>query len=222
MRKATLCGEPLNGLMHVCAFVDSREQQYEILLPFLKEGVECRDCLLSIVAPEHRADHLLRLRGAGIEASPLSEAGQLLLRTFEDAYLKDGYFSADRMLAMVEAALTDARGAGFSALRGFGEMDWALSGLPGTDELIEYEARLNYLAPKFNDPLVCVYDINKFSGRVLTDILCTHPKVILGGRIHDNPYFMHPDAFLAYRKSRKQYRAHAREFSQPERADARH
>jgi hypothetical protein len=224
MRKVTLCGEPLDGLMHVCAFVDSREQQYQILLPFLREGLECRDCLLNIVAPERRADHVLRLRGAGIEAGPLSGTGQLNLLTFEDAYLKDGYFCVDRMLAMVEGALEGARSAGFGALRGFGEMDWALSSLPGTEELIEYESRVNYIIPRFNDPLVCVYDVNKFSGRVVTDILSTHPKVILSGKIYDNPYYMHPDKFLAYLKARKDVRERVRDLRDPGflRPEARH
>lgn len=215
MRKITICGEALNGPTHMCAFVDSREQQYEILLPFLREGLECRECLLNIVAPERRADHVLRLRGAGIDPGALSGAGQLQLLTFDDAYLKDGYFSAERMLAMVEAALEGARSAGFSGMRGYGEMDWALTGLPGTEELIEYESRVNHIIPRFNDPLVCVYDVNKFSGRVVTDILSTHPKVILGGRIYDNPYYMHPDKFLRYLKSRKQVRELAREIRQP-------
>jgi hypothetical protein len=215
MRKTTLCGEPLNGVMHVCAFVDSREQQYEILLPFLREGLECGECLLNIVAPERRADHVLRLRAAGIEAGRLSEEGQMQLMTFDEAYLKDGYFSVERMLAMVEGALEDGRNSRFGALRGFGEMDWALSGLPGTDELIEYESRVNYIIPRFNDPLVCVYDVNKFSGRVVADILSTHPKVVLSSRIYDNPYYMHPDKFLAYLKSRREVRELVRDLRNP-------
>lgn len=209
MSAASICGEPLHGLMHICAFVDSREQQYEILLPFLKEGLERNDCLLNVVSPQHYANHVLRLREAGINAGTLAPAGQLLLHTFEDTYLKDGYFAADRMLGVLEGALAGARQAGFRALRGFGEMDWALSGLPGTEELVEYEARVNYIAPKFNDPLVCIYDVNKFSGRVIIDILSTHPKVILGGRVYENPYYMHPDRFLKHLATRKQVRAHA-------------
>lgn len=209
MSQATICGQPLTGLKHICAFVDSREQQYEILLPFLKEGIECEDCVLNIVAPEHYANHVLRLRAAGIDVGALAPAGRLRLHTFEDTYLKDGYFSADRMVGLIEAALAGAREAGFPALRGFGEMHWALSGLPGTEELVEYEARVNYLAPRFNDPLVCVYDINRFSGRVVTDILSTHPKVILAGRIYDNPYFLPPEQFLKHLELRRHVRAQA-------------
>lgn len=206
---ASICGEPLHGLMHICAFVDSREQQYEILLPFLRQGLECNDCLLTVVSPENHADHVVRLHAAGIDTGALAPAGQLMLHTFEDTYLKDGFFSADRMLGLLEGALAGARSAGFRALRGFGEMDWALCGLPGTEELVEYEARINYIVPKFNDPLVCVYDVNKFSGRVITDILSTHPKVIMGGKIYENPYYMHPDVFLKHLATRKQVHAHA-------------
>jgi hypothetical protein len=215
MRKTTICGQRLTGTMHICAFVDSRDQQYEILLPFLREGVECRDCLLNIVAPERRADHLMRLRGAGIEDGRLAQDEQLMLLTFEDAYLKDGYFSVERMLGVVEDALEGARTGKFGALRGFGEMDWALSGLPGTEELVEYESRVNAIIARFDSPLVCIYDVNKFSGRVLTDILATHPKVILGGRIYENPYYMEPGAFLASLKARNHLREHAREVRQP-------
>jgi hypothetical protein len=176
-KRPTLCGKPLDGLLHVCAFVDSRDQQYEILLPYLREGMNCEECLLNIVAPENRADHVERLMDGGIDADEAVANGRLLLLDFQDTYLKDGCFSADRVLGMIQDALTNSKREGFSALRGFGEMHWALSGLPGTDELIEYEARVNYLAPQFEAPLICVYDVSKFSGRVIMDILSTHRRV---------------------------------------------
>jgi hypothetical protein len=214
-KRPTLCGKPLDGLLHVCAFVDSRDQQYEILLPFLREGMNCDECLLNIVAPENRADHVERLREGGIDAEELVADARLLLLSFEDSYLKDGCFSADRVLAMIEEAMANAKRDGFPALRGFGEMHWALSGLPGTEQLIEFEARVNYLAPQLEAPLICVYDVAKFSGRVVMDILSTHPKVIMGGQIFENPYYMEPDVFLKYLSDRKIIRAHARNHSEP-------
>jgi hypothetical protein len=214
-KRPTLCGKPLEGLLHVCAFVDSRDQQYEILLPYLREGMNCEERLLNIVAPENRADHVERLSEGGIDADELVADGRLTLLTFEDSYLKDGCFCADRVLGMIEEALAGAKRDGFPALRAFGEMHWALSGLPGTEQLIEYETRVNYLAPQFEAPLVCVYDVAKFSGRVVMDILSTHPKVILGGQIFENPYYMETDVFLKYLADRKTIRAHARHQSEP-------
>lgn len=49
------------------------------------------------------------------------------------------------------------------------------------------------------NPFVCVYDLNLFSGRVIGDILGCHPKVILGGRVHENPYYLPPDEFLRFK-----------------------
>ena len=219
-RTVTICGTPLEGLMHTCAFVDSRDEQYKILAPFLIEGLACNDCLLTVTSPQNQASNLQRLREAGMDVDQLVSNAQLLAPTFEHSYLQDGCFSARRMLAMLESLLEGTRTAGFGALRGFGEMDWALSGLPGTEELMEYEAGVNYLAAKFNDPLVCVYDVNKFSGQTLMDVLCTHPKVILSGRIHENPYYLPPDKFMASLAARNKIREQARHATESIRLDA--
>jgi hypothetical protein len=75
-------------------------------------------------------------------------------------------FSADCMIALIEKTVVDARRNGCPRVRGFGEMHRALSGLPGTDELLQYESRVNDVWDEYQDPLVCVYDISKFSARV--------------------------------------------------------
>jgi hypothetical protein len=210
-RSVTLCGRPLEGVMHACAFVDSRDEQYEILAPFMLEGLGCNECLLTITSSQHRVSHLHRLRRAGIDVEKATGNGQLLAPTFDKTYLQDGCFSPKRMLGMLEALLDGTRQAGFDSLRGFGEMDWALSGLPGTEELMEYEAGLNVLAARFDAPLVCVYDMNQFSGgHILFDVLCTHPKVILSGQIHENPYYVPPDRFMASLSARKKIHEQAR------------
>lgn len=58
----------------------------------------------------------------------------------------------------------------------------ALASLPGTDDLIEYEARVNYVIPKYEDTVVCTYDLTKFGASAAMDALRTHPVVIIGGR----------------------------------------
>jgi hypothetical protein len=71
-------------------------------------------------------------------------------------------------------------------------MQWALKNLPGTDELMEYEARLNLLTPKYECNILCIYDINKLSGRAVADILATHSHVIMNKKIHKNPHYIEP------------------------------
>jgi hypothetical protein len=76
--------------------------------------------------------------------------------------------------------------------RGAGVMDWALHGAADTKELMEYESRVNFLIDMYDATLLCVYDINEISARMLTELLATHPYTILGGVLRENPCYVQP------------------------------
>jgi hypothetical protein len=44
--------------------------------------------------------------------------------------------------------------------------------------------------------VICTYDLTKFDGTVVVDIMRTHPAVILGGVLQENPFFVPPDTLL--------------------------
>jgi hypothetical protein len=67
------------------------------------------------------------------------------------------------------------------------DMEWALEDLPGVHDILEYECRLNYVLPKYDDIVVCAYDLRKFSAAVLRDIARVHPTVIVNGVLQSNP-----------------------------------
>src|SRR5690606_25676625 len=81
-------------------------------------------------------------------------------------------------------------------VRTSGVMDWSLRGYPGTEELMEYEARVNVLVPIYQCTLLCVYDLAELGGRVVMDVLRTHPYVIDRGEILKNPYYRPPVEML--------------------------
>jgi len=60
---------------------------------------------------------------------------------------------------------------------------------------VEYETRLNYVLPKYDDPVICTYDLSKFPASMVMDIMRTHPVVIIGGILQENPFFVPPDQF---------------------------
>jgi hypothetical protein len=192
----TLCGETLTGSVHICAFFDSKAEQYEILLPWLKEGIDKNEAVLTILASDAHPSHCSRLTNAGIPVEASIEKKQLKIVATEDSYLHGGSFAAERMFNIVENAIKEATSGPYGRFRGCGDMEWALKNLPGTDELMEYEARLNILTPKHECSILCYYDINKFSGRAVADILATHPLVIMNGKIHKNPDYVEPVEFL--------------------------
>ena len=195
-QSVTLCGETLTGPLHICAFFDSREEQYEILLPWLKEGINNKEEVLTILERNLHADHCARLGKGDMQVQEIVANGQLKIVATEDTYLQGGAFAAERMFNIVEQAVISAKNGPYGVLRGCGDMEWALKNLPGTDELMEYEARLNMLTPKHQCTLLCSYDINKFSGRAIADILASHSHVIMNGKIHKNPHFIEPMELL--------------------------
>ena len=81
-------------------------------------------------------------------------------------------------------------------------MEWALEDLPGVHDIIEYETRLNKFLPNYDDVVVCTYDLNKFSARIVMDIMRTHPQVIIGGVLQENPFYVPPEEFLDELRSR--------------------
>jgi hypothetical protein len=195
-RTIHLCGEPLHGLQHVCAFFDSREEQYEVLNPYFREGLESGDEVVTIVESSMRDEHLSRMRSGGVDVPHAMQRAQLKVLASEESYLQDGVFVVERMYDMLRQVLEGASSGPYKSVRTMGDMEWALQNLPGTDELIVYEARVNQLACHHDCTLLCAYDINRFSGRVIADVLATHSHVIINGKVHENPYYVDPVVYL--------------------------
>lgn len=149
-KEVRLAGRPLDRSRHVCAFFYSKNEEYQVLLPFIKEGIEHGDKAFHIVKHEHRPEHRRRLQQAGIAVDEAERAGQLEIRCWQDAYLWEGRFDQNWMIALLEKVLQDCKAQGYPLARMIGNMEWALEDRPGVQDLVEYETRLNYLAPRYD------------------------------------------------------------------------
>ncbi|MGR8932404.1 MAG: MEDS domain-containing protein [Gammaproteobacteria bacterium] len=203
-----LAGSRLDNHCHICAFFHSKEEEYPVLLPFIKEGIERGEKAFHVVDPKLRKEHLHYLESVGIETEAVEQSGQLELRNWHEAYLLDGHFDQNRMLAMLQSVLDEARQEGFPLTRLVAHMEWALEDRPGVNDIVEYETRLNYFLHKYSDPVVCVYDLAQF-GACVIDILRTHPMVIIGGVLQENPFFVPPDDFLSELRKRQNRNIHS-------------
>ena len=182
---------------HACAFFHSREEEYELLLPFAKSGAEAGERLFQVVDKTHLQERRWRLEEAGIDVAAAEGNGQLEIRPWENAYLRGNRFDQYAMLELIQQVLRDGRSNGFPMTRLWANMEWALDDLPGVHDIVEYETRLNQFLPNYNDVVVCTYDLSKFSAPVVIDIMRTHPQVIIGGILQENPFYVPPDEFLA-------------------------
>lgn len=184
---------------HVCAFYPSLADRDNILIPYLREGLNSDHkcfCIVDTSGPEAVLESL----SAEIDLSSVP-AAQLEVQHSYDVYLRDGGFCAEEMVDRWRQSLDEilARGA-FDVVRAIGEMSWALREMPGVEELAEYESRINLIYPHYPLMGVCMYKLDRFSDAVLVDVFKTHPKILIGGMVLDNPYYLKPDEFLALRR----------------------
>lgn len=149
-----LAGSVLDHRRHVCAFFHLKEEEYRVLLPYIKEGFEQGDKAFHIVDTNHRSEHLRRLEREGIDVADAEQRGQLEVRRWEDAYLRDGHFDQNRMLALIEEVLQGGKMQGYPLTRLVANMEWALEDRPGVNDIVEYETRLNFILPKYDDAVV--------------------------------------------------------------------
>lgn len=150
-RSVHLAGSALDRARHVCAFFHSRDEEYRVLMPFITEGFEHGDRAFHIVDPNNRAEHMERLREAGIDTESAEAKGQLTVLRWEDAYLRGGHFDQNAMLALIEEVLRAGQAEGFPLTRLVANMEWALEDRPGVEDIVEYETRLNFILPKYDD-----------------------------------------------------------------------
>jgi hypothetical protein len=67
---------------------------------------------------------------------------------------------------------------------------------PGVEHLVGYESELNRVTACYPVVVLCLYDLDRFSGEVVVNIVKTHPQVLIQGILVENPYYLGPDEFL--------------------------
>ncbi|WP_306396016.1 MEDS domain-containing protein [Telluria beijingensis] len=203
MDRLSLAGTELQYL-HVCAFFNSRDEEYDVLLPFFKEALAQGEKNIHIVNPDNTEDHRRRLGEAGMDTPHCEACGQLEVLHWKQTYLDEsGSFNKDRMLATVDYLTGAGRDPAFSRVRIMGDMDWVFAGTPGAADILEYEAEVNEVLERNKQPAVCVYDIAKLSGAMMMDVLRTHPLTLIDGVVQENPFFTPPQDMLKELRARK-------------------
>jgi len=133
----------------------------------------------------------------------MQRSGQLELRLNTDVYLPDGRFDSDRMIAAFEQLASGHSGGGYPLSRICCRMDWAVKDQSHVDDVIEFESRVNDVWRRHEDAVICTYHLGQFRGDEVIDIMRTHPMVIIGGILQQNPFYIPPDEFLEEFRQRR-------------------
>ncbi len=80
-------------------------------------------------------------------------------------------------------------------------MPWAIKKVPTTEKLMEWETHCNTVESPAA-VFLCQYDLAMVLGTVVMDAMKTHPICIVSNAIHQNPYYVQPEAYLEQLRGR--------------------
>jgi len=185
----------------MCLIYSNEDERREIISQFLASGLTGGE-RVGYFADEMSPDEVRNWLG-GLNINPDMELedrekqGQFICTKALDIYCPQGEFEPDDMIHTLKTSYQASRDDGYPGLRVSGEMSWALKGVPGSDRLMEYEAKVNQAFMTHPVIAICQYDARKFDGSMILDVLRVHPMLVVQGRVVHNPYYIEPELFLA-------------------------
>jgi hypothetical protein len=196
VNESRLVASVLNGKHrhHLCAFFHDKDEEFRTLLPFVIDGLAAGEKAIHVVHPKNRDAHRHRLSNAGIDVEAAEQSGQLDVIAGPSGYIDGGTFDQSGALEIIDHLLSEARTKGFRQTRYIGFMDWALE-IRG-EELIAFEALASPVLEKHHDPVICSYDLSRFNGADVLDIMRTHPAAIIAGVLQENPFNVSPEQMM--------------------------
>jgi hypothetical protein len=190
-----LGGLTVRAPAHVCVLVRGRQELARAEQGFLRQGLRDGDVCLAVLEDPQGEPAL-----AALAADPAAE-GRLLLSSSWAEFLDRGQFCPQDMVEhlsdWVAAALATA---GCAFARILGELTTTLREVIGQDKLLQYESELNRTVGLHPQIVLCVYELDGFSGASLVEILSTHPWVLIGEALISNPYYVPPEELILSRR----------------------
>jgi ABC-type transporter Mla MlaB component len=162
---------PVRHGEHACCHFALADDRERLAAAFVRDRLQRGDKVVYFFDGDDATALVSRLDP---DFAPAIARGQLEVRRARDAYIPDGRFDADRMLALLREEHDRARAEGYTGLSLTGEMPEAVCKVPGGEQLGSYEARLasDTDAPSYS--VLCQYDHGRFSPEVLSDVIEAH------------------------------------------------
>jgi ABC-type transporter Mla MlaB component len=155
---------------HACSRFDRREDRECIADAFMRVGLRLGHRVVYLCRSSDVDATLTRLESAEPDVGSALRTGALELR---DAYLADGAFGVERMIAALRAEHHRALADGFSGLSMAGDVSAALAGASAED-LVEYERRVDEEFGDATQMVLCQYDQQRFQTGALVEITEAH------------------------------------------------
>lgn len=165
---------------HICFLYNSKEEIFEIVGPYIKEGLNNNELCVWIYsdntsfieAKDSIKEHVL-------DVDQYIEKGQLRIFSYKEWYLINGSFNEKGVIRRWDEIYEYAVNYGYDGLRVAGDTSWLRK-----DEFrifAKYEKSLNRIVPRKAFIVNCLYDINKSAFDDYIEIVRDHGIVITKG-----------------------------------------
>jgi ABC-type transporter Mla MlaB component len=167
-------GIPVRPGEHACCHFTQADDRERLAVAFVRDGLHRGDKVVYFFDGDDAAALVTRLKRLDPAFEPAMTSGQFEIRRARDAYLPDGCFEADRMLALLREEHHRARAEGYGGLSITGEMPGVICEMPGGEQLGTYEARIasDIDAPSYS--VLCQYDHGRFGPELLSNVVEAH------------------------------------------------
>ena len=190
-------GYSCNWGIHIAGLYETEAERDEILFGYLGEGVRQKDLQLYVPTERSMEDFVEKFSKSCPDCKE-HVYNKDIFQSFsaKELYYPDGTFSLKAMDIGLNEFYENSQAKGKKNIRATAEMVWTQEAVPGKEQLFAYESRLNYFIPDKPWVSICLYNVTKFDGATIMDVLRTHPYTLNKGVLTENPYYQNPDIWL--------------------------
>ena len=164
---------------HFCSFYETKQDLLDILIPYFKAGLECKEfCLWVISSSElltvEEARSALRIALPDLDRYVAERSIEVV--GHEDWFLSGKTFDPLRVANRFKDKLNEALARGYAGMRVNGSPAWLRDA--GPNELRQFETELEKLFPNERTIASCTYPLVAITGDQIFDVVRTHQFAI--------------------------------------------
>jgi PAS domain S-box-containing protein len=158
---------------HICQFYQTKDDLIDILVPYLKAGLENNEfCMWITSEPLGVNEAKASLYNAVRDLDDYISKGQIEILDYREWYTKSGKFNSDEVLHGWIEKEREALEKGFKGLRISGNNSWL-----GAEDWVafrEYEAVVDSIIGEHRMIAICTYSMNRCAPSEVLDVLNNH------------------------------------------------
>jgi hypothetical protein len=189
-------GMHIGASQHICGLYQTAEERDNTLITYFRTALRAgQACFVGLDGADTA---VLRALGTKREIADWTESGQLQLRDSTTPIAPADGITFEDIQAVWSRTLSTGRSIhGAGPVRVGGEAAWWISQLR-EERFLEYESEMNRYLPE-NVGMLCLYNLDRFGGEAITEVVQTHPFLLVSGVAITNPFYLTPANYRASR-----------------------